>query len=606
MSESLEISSKNLNQRFKPILQILKKYWLQWILAVIALILAAAVTLGIPLAFKDLIDVGLDSKKLNEKFVNLLFLSFVLAFLVSARFYIMSWIGERVVADIRVAVFTQVVTKPPEFFETLHTGEVLSRLTGDTTLIQTLVGSSISIALRSLVLFVGGILMMLFTNFFLAAFMVILLFIVVLPVLALGRKVRKISRKSQDKIADASAMAGEVLLNITTVQAFARENFEKVKFSELIENSFKAAKKRITSRSLLTSVAIVLTFSVVVLTLWLGTGDVVNKKITVGELAQFILYAGLVAGSIAALSEVWGDLQRALGATERLVDLINGPKSNSFKKNKLKSMYNNTVSVTANTKIKKKKKIFSGELRFENVFFSYPSRPNEKAISDISFVVKKGLSTALVGPSGAGKSTIFKLILGFYSPQFGKIFFDETQIDNLDLKVLRESVGLVSQEPVVFSANAMENIRYGNLEASDAEVKDAAIAASADKFISKLPEGYETFLGERGVRLSGGQRQRIAIARALLKNPPLLLLDEATSSLDSESEREIQRALDILLPGKTSIVIAHRLSTVTSANKILVFDNGIIVEKGTHIELVKKKGLYTQLASNQFFGNQNE
>ena len=577
--------------QFQVLIPILKLYRVQWIVALILLVLAASVTLSIPLAFKDLIDIGLESKQLDKKFISLLALSILLGILVSARFYIMSWIGERVVAEIRKSVFNFVIHKPPKFFETLQTGEVLSRLTADTTLIQTLVGSSVSIALRSTVLFFGGILMMLVTNPFLAGFMVFLLFLVVLPVLALGRKVRSISRESQDKIADATAMAGEVLANILTVQAFARESYEKNRFSVFVERSFSIARKRILSRSILTSVAIILAFSVIVFTLWLGTSDVVESKMTVGELAQFILYAGLVAGSIAALSEVWGDLQRALGATERLVELM-GP---------VNYLGIDTKSIREVSGLKQKKII--GNLVFENICFSYPSRMNEKALSKISFSVKTGSSVALVGPSGAGKSTIFALILGFYTPQSGEILFDQNEISTFNLGDLRKSIGLVSQEPVIFSASALENIRYGRLDASDSEVIDAAIAANADQFIKKLPHGYQSYLGERGIRLSGGQRQRIAIARALLKNPPILLFDEATSSLDSDSEKEIQNALKILLPGKTSIVIAHRLSTVTNADQILVFDQGKIVEKGNHHTLIANNGIYSRFANSQFFGD---
>ena len=585
------------NIKTNPLIPILKFYWPHWILAFCLLVAAAALTLSIPLAFKDIIDVGAESKKLDEKFLHLFVLSVLLAILVSARFYVMSWIGERVVADIRKSVFDTVMHKPPEFFETLQPGEVLSRLTADTTLIQTLVGSSISIALRSSVLFFGGILMMLITNSFLASFMVMLLFFVVLPVLALGRKVKSISRKSQDKIADASAMAGEILSSISTVQAFARENYEKNRFTTLIENSFDVAKERILSRSILTSVAIVLAFSVIVFTLWLGSSYVANNTMSIGELAQFILYAGLVAGSIAALSEVWGDLQRAIGATERLIELM-GKKQNHVSE-KSKSAKSNLIFTG------EKINFNSGKLKFDNVCFSYPSRINHKALAQVSFSVDKGTSAALVGPSGAGKSTTFMLILGFYKPQSGRILLGDVDISTVDLGLLRESIGLVSQEPVIFSASALDNIRYGNLDATKAEVIDAAIAASADKFIKELPDGYNSYLGERGIRLSGGQKQRIAIARALLKNPPILLLDEATSSLDSNSEKEIQEALGILLPGKTSIVIAHRLSTVTNANQILVFDNGKIIEQGTHKKLMDSNGIYSRFATQQFFGDMN-
>jgi len=565
--------------------QVLRRYRLQWLLALMFLLLAAAATLAVPLAFRDLVDTGLTSDRINAKFLTLLGLAIILAIVTSSRFYMMSWLGERVVADVRGKVFENVLRQSPSYFETLQTGEVLSRLTSDTTLVQTLVGTSISIALRSLVMFLGGLTMMLLTSAWLAGLMLGLLLLIVLPLWALGRHVRRMSRTSQDKVADTSAMAGEVLNAMTTVQAFGREPYEQMRFNKAVEAAFQEAKKRIRVRSALTAAAILLAFSVIVFVLWLGARQVTAGVMTFGELTQFVLYAVFVAGSIAALSETWGDLQRAAGATERLVDLMQATP---------------TIVSTAQRQTPVAQARPGPAISFEAIQFSYPSRPDASAVNQLSLAVPQGSRYALVGPSGAGKSTLFALLLRFYEPAAGVIRLFGEDIRQWPLAELRKSIGIVPQEAVIFAASAMDNIRYGRLEASDDEVIAAAKAAHAHQFISELPEGYQSFLGERGVRLSGGQKQRISIARAILKNPPILLLDEATSALDAESEREVQGALEALLPGRTSLIIAHRLATVLRADQIVVLEDGRIVGQGRHEDLMKEAGLYARLAELQF------
>ncbi|MDO9025106.1 ABC transporter transmembrane domain-containing protein [Zwartia sp.] len=564
--------------------RVISRYKIQWFLAALFLLLAAGATLAVPLAFRDLVDTGLTSDAIDLKFINLLLLAIALALMTASRFYVMSWLGERVVADIRLRVFENVLRQSPGYFETLQTGEVLSRLTSDTTLVQTLVGSSISIALRSLVMLLGGMTMMLVTSAWLAGVMIALLLLIVLPLWALGRHVRKMSRVSQDKVADTSAMAGEVLNAITTVQAFVREPHEQKRFESAVELAFAEAKKRITMRSLLTATAILMAFAVIVFVLWIGARQVTAGVMSLGELTQFVLYAVLIAGSIGALSETWGDLQRAAGATERLVELMQAEPALT------------SGSLKGRAEVVPQ----SNSVVFSDVIFSYSSRPDFQAMNHLSFAVPKGARYALVGPSGAGKSTLFALLLRFYEPTSGQIQIFGRDISQWPLAELRKMIGIVPQEPVIFASSAMENIRYGRLEASDDEVIAAAKTAHAHGFISSLPQGYNSFLGERGVRLSGGQKQRISIARAILKNPPILLLDEATSALDAESEREVQQALDAVLPGRTSLTIAHRLATVLSAERILVLDQGEVVEQGTHVELIAQGGLYARLAQLQF------
>ena len=571
--------------------RVIQRYRQQWMLALLFLLLAAAATLTVPLAFRDLVDTGLTSSAINQKFLNLLGLAIILAMVTASRFYLMSWLGERVVADIRSRVFQNVLRQSPAYFETLQTGEVLSRLTSDTTLIQTLVGTSISVALRSAVMFLGGLIMMLATSAWLAGLMLVLLLLVVLPLWALGRHVRKMSRTSQDKVADTSAMAGEVLNAMPTVQAFVREDYERSRFDRAVERAFDEAKKRIRLRSSLTALAIVLAFSVIVFVLWMGARQVSSGAMSFGELTQFVMYAVLIAGSIGALSEVWGDLQRAAGATERLVELMQAEPQ----------LKNTTSAMSTVAMIDRHKARANGlGLAFQSLTFAYPSRPQVNAIDGISLEIPVGARVALVGPSGAGKTTIFGLLLRFYEPTSGAIEIFGRDIRDWPIDALRGQIGLVPQEPVIFAASALDNIRYGRLDATEDDVIAAAKTAHAHDFISALPQGYNSFLGERGVRLSGGQKQRISIARAILKNPPMLLLDEATSSLDAESEQEVQRALDEVLPGRTSLTIAHRLATVLRADLIVVMENGTVVEQGTHQELLNKGGLYARLAKLQF------
>jgi ATP-binding cassette, subfamily B, bacterial len=568
-------------------------YRRQWLLALLFLVLAAGATLAVPLAFRDLVDTGLTSSEIDQKFLNLLALAVVLAIVTASRFYLMSWLGERVVADIRSRVFSNVLRQSPSYFETLQTGEVLSRLTSDTTLIQTLVGTSISIALRSAVMFVGGLIMMLATSAWLAGVMLVLLMLVVLPLWALGRTVRKMSRTSQDKVADTSALAGEVLNAMSTVQAFVREPYERQRFDLAVEGAFSQAKKRIRLRSTLTAVAILLAFAVIVFVLWVGARQVSTGEMSLGELTQFVMYAVLIAGSIGALSEVWGDLQRAAGATERLVELMHAEPT-------IAPVSAPGAHLAAGSFDHLHRPVSLPAVQFGQLNFSYPSRADTLALADFNLSISSGARVALVGPSGAGKTTLFALLLRFYEAQSGRIAIFGRDIREWPLDALRAQIGIVPQEPVIFAASAMENIRYGRLDATDEEVMAAAKTAHADGFISALPDGYQSFLGERGVRLSGGQKQRISIARAILKNPPILLLDEATSALDAESEREVQRALDEVLPGRTSLTIAHRLATVLRADQIVVMDAGRVVEQGTHAELLDKQGLYARLAKLQF------
>ena len=563
----------------------------RWIAAFAFLVLAAAATLSVPLVFRQLIDQALLSgQDLANVFLLLLGVSVVLAMATALRFYFMSWLGERVVADLRSEVYQHVLRRPPQYFETLQTGEVLSLLTADTTLVQTLVGTSISLSLRSLVLFIGGMAMMLLTSAWLAGLMLGLLIMVIFPILALGRTVRKASKDSQDKVADTSALAGEVLNAMTTVQALGREDYEATRYSKTVEQAFTVATRRNQMRSWLTAVAIVLAFAVIVFVLWLGAREVLAGSMSAGHLAQFVLYAVLTAGSIAALAEVFGDLQRAAGATERLLGLMQDGKEKVVSEPAPStSGLNGRVAIEAPVTIE-----------FDGVWFAYPSRPDHWALKGVSFQLRSGETLALVGPSGAGKSTILALMLGFYMPQRGSIRINGRSLHDWGLAAVRASMGLVAQDPIVFSANARENIRYGLLQATDAQVEGAAKAAHAHDFILALPQGYESFLGERGVRLSGGQRQRIAIARAILRNPPILLLDEATSALDSLSEKAVQSALSQWLPSRAGLVVAHRLATVRRATQIAVFDQGECLAIDSHERLLQSSPLYQELSAHQF------
>jgi ATP-binding cassette, subfamily B, bacterial len=584
--------SKGTFAAFRGLLPFLRPYRRQFVLAGIALVVAAAATLAIPYAFKQMIDLGFGAsagaksiRHVDATFLALFGVATILALATAARYFTVSWLGERVTADLREAVYRHVVQQSPEFFETTKTGEVLSRLTTDTTLIQSVVGSSISVSLRNALLFLGGLAMLFVTSAKLSSIILGLLVLVVVPIVLFGRRVRKLSRDSQDRIADASAMAGEMLNAMPTVQAFTHEGIEADRFGASVESAFATAMRRIRARAFLTMLAIVLVFGAIVFVLWLGAHAVLSGDMTGGDLGQFILYASIVAGSIGALSEVMGEMQRAAGATERLLELlaarsdIQNPASPSALPNRLAG---------------------GAALSLSDVTFSYPSRPDAAALSHLSLSVRPGETVAVVGPSGAGKSTLFQLLLRFYDPQSGAITLDGVDIRDLDLHTLRGAIGIVPQDTVIFSADAMENIRYGRPGASDAQVIAAAKMAAAHEFIERLPQGYQSFLGERGVRLSGGQRQRIAIARALLKNPLLLLLDEATSALDAESERLVQAALEAAMVGRTTLIIAHRLATVQRADRIIVMEDGRIVETGTHASLVAHGGIYANLAALQF------
>lgn len=580
----------------KRLLPFLLPYRKQFFFASIALVVAAGATLVIPYAFKQLVDGGFvahatsgdSAAHIDRYFLALFAVACVLAIATAARFYTVSWLGERVTTDLRSAIYRHVVTQSPEFFETTQTGEVLSRLTTDTTLIQTLVGTSISLALRNALLFSGGLVMLFVTSVKLSSIILVMLALVVLPIILFGRRVRKLSRDSQDRVADSSALAGEILNAMPTVQSFTHERQEAARFATAVERAFTTAMQRIKARSQLTALAILLIFGAIVFVLWLGAHAVIQGRMSAGELGQFILYATLVAGAIGALSEVMGDAQRAAGAAERLLELLS---------------VRSPIQAPAHPSSLPARTANGSALILENVGFHYPSRPKDAALSHLSLDIQAGETVAVVGPSGAGKTTLFQLLQRFYDPQEGRILLDGVDIRSLDLHTLRSAIGIVPQDTVIFSANAMENIRYGRDNATDEEVIAAAKMAAAHEFIERLPEGYQSFLGERGVRLSGGQRQRIAIARALLKNPPLLLLDEATSALDAESERLVQGALEAAMEGRTTLIIAHRLATVKRADRIVVMEYGQIVESGTHASLVAKGGLYASLAALQFGHN---
>ena len=571
----------------RAIVPFLKPYRFRIAFATLALVASSTTTLVLPVFVRQLID-HLGAAELNrikEYFLPLLAAAAVLGAASATRFYFVTWIGERVVADIRKAVFDHILDLSPSFFEMTRTGEVVSRLTADATLIQTVVGSSLSVAMRNMVMFVGGLALMIVTSAKLTALVIAAVVLVMIPLMLFGRWVRTLSRRSQDRVADTSARASETIHAVQTVQAFTHESVDRALFGRAVESSFDIAIHRTRARGVMTAIVTFAAFACVLGIFWVGVIDMNAHLMTAGELVQFVIYAGIVAGGVGVISEMWGDVQRAAGASERLVEILETPPQIATAAN--------PVALPQPAR---------GAVRFAGVTFRYPTRPDYAALNAFSFDVASGEAVALVGPSGAGKSTVFQLLLRFYEPQRGLITFDGIDIALTDPSELRRNIAMVAQDAVIFSGSLADNIRYGRPTASEDEIARAADAAAASEFIRRLPDGLATLVGERGMTLSGGQRQRIAIARAFLRNAPLLLLDEATSALDSENERLVQTGLDNLMSGRTTIVIAHRLATIQRLKRIIVMDQGRLVGEGSHAELIARGGLYARLADLQFTG----
>ena len=583
-NEQVEARPKGEIKSLRPLMRYLRPYRLQICGAFLALIFTSSAVLGMGGGLRFLVDEGISKR--NPHFIDMAFMVLIgvtvlLAVASYSRFYLVSWLGERVVADIRNDVYRHLISMHIGFFETTRTGELLSRLTTDTTLLQTVVGSSLSVAVRNMLLLIGGFVLLLITSARLTGYVFLMTPLVVIPIIMLGRRVRVLARDAQGKVADISSHAEESISAIRTLQSFTLEPYETKRFAAIVNEAKEASLGRIRMRAFLTALVITLVFGAIVTVLWFGGKDVLSGEITSGQLSAFVFYSVVVAGAVGAISEVIADLQRAAGAAERLGELlIEEPKITS---GHLHSVGN-----------------YAAEVSFEHVGFAYPSRPEIEAIADFTLHVQPGKRIAIVGPSGAGKTTIFQLLLRFYDPSSGRICINGKDIRNLSLPTLRGMIGIVPQDPVIFSGTARENIRIGSINATDAEVEDAAEMANALSFLKALPQGLDTHLGEKGVRLSGGQRQRIAIARAIIRNPRLLLLDEATSALDSENEHAIQRALEIAMQGRTTFVIAHRLSTITQADHIILLNAGRIEAVGTHKELLNGSPLYARLAQLQF------